>query len=99
MNSEIANENPGEIDLFFLGVALYGDQDVFMRETLYAHNLFEDRYHDLYGFGKKSFGLSLVNNVKTANRYLFASKENIAEILKFLGKKDLYLIDTNKYSR
>ena len=87
LNSEIASENPGEIDLFFLGVALYGDQDVFMRETLYAHNLFEDRYHDLYGSGKKSFGLSLVNNIKTANRYLFATKENIAEILKLLGKK------------
>jgi len=87
LNREIANENPGEIELFFLGVALYGKQDVFMRETLYAQEIFEERYAEAYGGSRASHSLSLINNKKTSKRHLFANKDNLSEILSFLGEK------------
>ena len=87
LNREIADENPGEIELFFLGVALYGKQDVFMRETLYAQEIFEDKNLKMYGRTKSSHSLSLINNKKTARRHLFASKENLTEVISFLGEK------------
>jgi hypothetical protein len=41
---ELAPERPGVTDLYFLGLAPFGSQDVFARELASVHELFEERF-------------------------------------------------------
>ncbi|WP_339671837.1 C13 family peptidase [Dasania marina] len=77
----IAAGVPGQTDLFFVSFAGDAKQDVFMKETLYAQQLFDSHYHTA---GRS---VALINNSKTTSRYLVASDNNLARVLKTVGEK------------
>jgi hypothetical protein len=66
----------GVIDVFFVGVAGYGSQDVFMREVDSVARLFRER------FGAEGRTIRLVNNPKTALDTPIASITSLRESLR-----------------
>jgi hypothetical protein len=66
----------GVIDVFFIGVAGYGSQDVFMREVDAVARLFRER------FGAEGRTIRLVNNPKTALDTPIASTTSLREALR-----------------
>lgn len=66
----------GVIDLFFLGMAGYGSQDVFMREVNSVAGIFRDR------FGTDGRTVRLINNPKTLLDTPVASKTSLKQALK-----------------
>ena len=71
---------PGQPDMYFLGFAAYGSQDVFMKETNYAKQMF-DRYLNTDGHS-----LVLINNRKVVNKIPLASVTNLKTSLNKLAK-------------
>lgn len=64
-------ERAGVIDLFFLGVAGYADEDVFMNEVKLAKQLFDAK------FDTKDRSLMLINNSKTVEALPLANAHNL----------------------
>lgn len=52
--TKIAPQDPNKIDLYVMGVAGYGSEEVFRREV----NFVEQKMHQLYGVGQRSLYLS-----------------------------------------
>ena len=73
--------DPGAANVFTIGVAGWGDQDVFMRETQQSLDILGSRFH----LGKRV--LSLVNNEATAEERPMASMQNIAAALRAVGAR------------
>lgn len=71
----------GETDWYFMGVAGYGEQDVFKSEIEQARQLFDVR------FGTKGKSLALINNTATWQSDPVASKTSIHEALQVIGKQ------------
>jgi hypothetical protein len=77
----LAPQRPGVRDLYFVGFAGYGDQDVFRKEVERVRELF-DR-----DFGTSGHSLVLVNSSVTLDRYPLATLENLKIVLAALGKQ------------
>jgi hypothetical protein len=67
---------PGAVDVFFVGVAGYGREDVFMREVDSVARLFRER------FGAEGHAVRLVNNPKSVFDTPIATKTSLAASLK-----------------
>ncbi|MEB0032530.1 C13 family peptidase, partial [Undibacterium sp. RTI2.1] len=72
--------------LFFVGVAGYSDQDVFMKEVHYVEELFKKR------FGTSGHSITLINNSKTATTSPIASTTSLSRSLKKISES----MDKNK---
>jgi hypothetical protein len=87
------------INLYFVGVAGYADQDVFTKEIKYVDKLFQER------FGTAGHSILLVNNPKTVTQLPIASATSIGLALKKVGdsmdrdKDILFLYMTSHGSR
>ncbi len=79
--SGIAASRPGIADLYFVGFAGYGAQDVFMNEVKVANSLF-DRQFDTEGRS-----LSLVNNRQTIADLPLANVSNLRLVLAGLAER------------
>jgi hypothetical protein len=79
--SGIAPGRPGIADLYFVGFAGYGAQDVFMKEVKVANSLF-DRQFDTEGRS-----LSLVNNHQTIEDLPLANASNLRLALDGLAER------------
>ena len=77
----VADQRPGVTDLYFLGFAGYGRQDVFMKEVQAAASLFGSR------FDTEGHSLSLINNPATADRTPIASVTNLRLALAGMAQK------------
>jgi hypothetical protein len=83
---QLAPERPGEVDLYFLGVAPYGLEDVFGREMTAARQLFDER------FGTQGRSLVLSNAsatladtpIATVTQFRYA----LAEIAKIMNRDE-----------
>jgi hypothetical protein len=77
----LAPQRPGVRDLYFVGFAGYGDQDVFRKEVERVRELFDRE------FGTGGHSLVLVNSRVTLDRYPLATLENLKIVLDTLGKQ------------
>jgi hypothetical protein len=77
----LAPQRPGVRDLYFVGFAGYGDQDVFRKEVEHVRDLFDQE------FGTRGHSLVLVNSPATLDRYPLATLENLKTVLAALGKQ------------
>ena len=77
----LAPQRPGVRDLYFVGFAGYGDQDVFRKEVERVRELFDQE------FGTRGHSLVLVNSPATLDRYPLATLENLKTVLAALGKE------------
>lgn len=68
-----------QTDMYFLGFAAYGRQDVFMKEVQFARDMFDARF----ATGGRSF--VLVNNHKVADKIPMASVTNLEQTLNHLS--------------
>jgi len=75
----------GISDMYFVGFGSYADQDVFMKEVLYAKKVMDEAYDTM---GRS---VAMINNEKTLNDILLASKSNLTLMLEHIGK----VIDVN----
>lgn len=72
---ELRASTPGQIDLYFLGVAPYALQDVFKSEVRYAQRLFDKR------FGTDGRSAVLINHVSTLQDTALATGHNLDRLL------------------
>lgn len=72
---------PGLEELYFVGFAGYGDQDVFRREVLYARDLFDARYDT------KGRSLALSNDPATRDALPMATGPNLRHVLRAVGAR------------
>jgi len=77
--ADIKPERKGVIDVYMVGVAGYGNQDVFMREVDSVAKLFRER------FDADGHIVKLVNNPKTAMSLPIASSTSLRAALKRVG--------------
>jgi hypothetical protein len=77
----LAPQRPGVRDLYFVGFAGYGDQDVFRKEVERVRALFDQE------FGTHGHSLVLVNSPVTLDRYPLATLANLKTVLAALGKE------------
>ena len=75
----LAPQRPGVSDLYFVGVAGYGWQDVFMKEVNTVRALFDRR------FDTRSRSLALINNAQSADTVPLATATALARTLKRVG--------------
>lgn len=92
-------ERAGITDLYFLGVAGYADEDVFMNEAMLAKQLFDDY------FDTKDRSLLLINHPQTVEKLPLANGHNLEATVKALAdtmnlKEDiLFLLLTSHGSK
>ena len=77
--SKLAPQRPGERDVYFVGVAGWGDQDVFRSEVRAVRSLFER------SFGATDRAISLVNHAATLDAAPLATFETIEATLMGVG--------------
>lgn len=77
----LAPQRPGLADLYFLGFAGYGRQDLFMREVQRFQGLFDDR------FDTEGRSLSLINNPALVSGTPIASVTNLRRALATVGRR------------
>jgi hypothetical protein len=70
----------GVVDVFFIGMAGYGGQDVFMKEVKAVSRLFRER------FGAEGHVIRLVNNPKTVLEIPIASRTSLRESVKRMAE-------------
>lgn len=78
--SELAKNNEGVSDWYFVGVAGYGGQNVFMSEISEARQLFDVR------FGTQGKSIALINNPATWQTDPIASKTSLQKTLDHVGQ-------------
>lgn len=84
-NQQLTPQSPNKNDLYFVGFAANSNQDVFMKEVIYAQKLFDQK------FATQGHSLLLVNNSLTQDRYPMATSENLSASLRSIGQQ----MDTN----
>src|SRR5262245_23865143 len=77
----IEAQRPGVRDLYFIGFAGYGDQDVFRKEVERVRELFDGE------FGTRGRSIILVNSPTTLEQYPLATLANLQTALAAIGKK------------
>ncbi len=78
---ELATQRAGVTDLYFLGFASYGHQDIFMREVQDFRDLFDQR------FGTRGRSINLINNPRTLQENPIASVTNLGRVLEALAQR------------
>ena len=78
---EVLPGEPGKIELYFLGVAGYGKQNVFNNEVSFIKKLFDDNYDT------EGHSLTLVNNDETIGRAPFATATSLEKALNSITAK------------
>src|SRR5262249_38904424 len=73
-------ERPGIVDAYFVGFGSSDEQDVFMKEVLYAQQLFDRR------FDTRGRSVVLINNPKTRGEVPLASGTNLRVTLQHVGR-------------
>jgi len=68
-------ERAGMIDMYFMGVAGYAEEDVFMNEAMLAKQLFDER------FDTKNRSMLLINNAATVSDIPLANAHNLESSL------------------
>ena len=79
--SRVESASKGTAGVYFVGFAGNGEQGVFRRETLFASQVFAER------FGSGSRTVLLVNNVEDRDTYPLASVSGLAQTLKALAAR------------
>jgi len=77
--AELQPHRPGITDMYFIGFAGFGAQDVFMKEVKYAQAVM-DNYFDTQGRS-----IVLINNVATVDRDPIASANNLRTVINHVG--------------
>lgn len=77
---KLAPQRPGVRDVYFVGVAGWGDQNVFRKEVRAVRAMFER------DFGARDRAVSLVNNPETMNQVPLATRETIEAVLMGVGE-------------
>jgi hypothetical protein len=77
---KVAPQRPGVADLYFVGVAGYAAEDVFMKEVGVIDTLFRQR------FDTEGRTVTLVNNPRTVARQPVATTTALARTLEYLGR-------------
>lgn len=78
---KIAPGAPGEIDLYFVGLAGYGQQDVFMKELHDIRELMDTR------FGTSGRSALLINNPETLEQAPLATRTALERTLRSVAEK------------
>ncbi len=78
--ARLAPERPGVEDLYFVGVAPYSAQDVFVRELRTVRAMFDER------FGTAGRSVALMNGSDTLAEVPIATATNLRAVLEHLGK-------------
>ncbi len=78
--SSLIPSKPGQSDLYFLGFAGHGEQDVFMKEVNFSRQLFDSR------FNTQQRSLALINNPGTVTETPLANGTNLEATLSYLDK-------------
>ncbi len=78
--ANVAPERPGVEDLYFVGVAPYSSQDVFVREINAVRKMFDQR------FGTAGRSIVLANSPATLADTPIATATNLRTVLQYLGK-------------
>jgi hypothetical protein len=73
-------ERAGRTDLYFLGLAGYADENVFMNEAMLAKDLFDDQ------FDTSGRSLLLINNNETVKKLPLANAHNLESVVKALAE-------------
>ena len=76
---KLEDERPGVTDLYFVGFAPYGAQDVFRKDVEEAQRVMDERW------GTSGRSIVLVNNPKTLLTTPFATVTNLRETLNEIG--------------
>src|SRR5205809_4912599 len=76
---KLEDERPGITDLYFVGFAPYGAQDVFRKDVEAAQHVMDERW------GTAGRSIVLVNNPKTLLSAPFATVTNLREALNEIG--------------
>lgn len=84
--ASLDRSRPDRINIYFVGVAGYSDQDVFMKEVRYVSNFFKAN------FGTTGRSVTLINNPKTVLESPAASVTSLSFALNQVGK----VMDTDK---
>jgi len=82
LDRDLAKLQPGRkgvVDVYFVGVGGYARQDVFLKETLFAKNLFDRR------FGTQGRSIDLINHLSTYKDSPLATSTNLEETLRYIG--------------
>jgi len=79
--ADIKAGRPDRVEMYFLGFAGYGGQDVFMKEVRFAKHLFDAKYL------VKGHSVTLINNPKLAKSQPLASVTNLGIALKRIAAR------------
>ncbi len=79
--AKVAPGTKGKLDLFFVGFAGDGTQDVFLSEVQFARDTVAAKY------GSASRSLVMVNNLQSLARFPLATQNNLAQSLQAVAKK------------
>ena len=71
---------PGVVEMYFVGFAGDGNEDVFMNEVTYVRDLMRRRYGD-------GHALALINNAATVDELPLANRHNLERVLRGVGEK------------
>ncbi len=78
--ADLAPQRPGHTDMYFVQVAAFGEQDVFMQETMFVEQLLIDR------FAADDRQITLINNPAVIDQYPLASVTNLQATLNGLAR-------------
>ena len=78
--AKVISARPGVPEMFFVAFGSHGDQDVFMKEVVYARDLFERR------FGVHGHAVNLINNRTTLQDIPMATVTNLNKTLRYLSQ-------------
>jgi hypothetical protein len=77
----LSPQRPGVRDLYFVGFAGYGNQDVFRKEVERVRELFDAK------FNTSGHSILLVNNRETLERFPLATPKNLRRVLTGISKQ------------
>ncbi|MGQ0836536.1 MAG: C13 family peptidase [Gammaproteobacteria bacterium] len=79
--ARMAPQQPGVTDVYFIGFAGYGGQQVFRKEATFARDAFAQRY------GNHGRSLLLINDERDRQSYPLATRTNLRHALRLLGAR------------
>ena len=71
---------PGVVEMYFVGFAGDGSEDVFMKEIIYVRDLMLQRYG-------QGHALALINNPSTVEQLPLANRHNLERVLRGVGER------------
>lgn len=71
---------PGVVELYFVGFAGDGSEDVFMKEVTYVRDLMQKHYGE-------GHAVALINNPTTVDELPLANRHNLEQVLRGIGER------------